>query len=317
MAGPLNSDGIIMARAARRVGVCLRSELIDAGITPKAIECRRGSGMLQVLGRGVYLVDGLSDDRTPLYRAQALLPSGILGAETAGAIGGLAVDPAAIERGVDVLIGTRLNRRVTGVRLLRRRLMPADCDVTEVDGLHLTRPARTIIDLSAVVGPARLAHVVERAIADGLVSVGELVACFDSVARQGVNGIGKLRPVLADYVDREPVSESALERATARMLGEYGIDGFIGQYRPPWFDGRRGVVDFAHPELRIVLEADGLRWHTRRGDRINDSRRDRVAAANGWAVIRVTWAEVTERPSRLADEIRAVMSSRRTELRAA
>ena len=43
---------------------------------------------------------------------------------------------------------------------------------------------------------------------------------------------------------------------------------------------------------------------------VDDRRRDRDAAAHGWLVLRVTWADVVERPAITASEIAEVLDAR-------
>jgi very-short-patch-repair endonuclease len=42
----------------------------------------------------------------------------------------------------------------------------------------------------------------------------------------------------------------------------------------------------------------------------DDRRRDRAAVRHGWVVLRVTWADVTDRPAATAQEIAAVVAGR-------
>ncbi len=313
MAGALNNEVIVRRLAARRSGVCLRTELVAAGLNADAIKRRLAQGRLRSVGRGVYMVDDLVDDDTSLFRAQSLVSTGLLSHRTSGVELGLAVAPGEPGQEVDLMVPANVNRRIDGIRLHRRRSMPSPCDVIERRGLRFTGPARTIVDLSAVVGRARLKHIVQTAKRDRIVTFEEVVACVDSVARNGVTGITKLRQVLTPLVGGDPICQSVLEEHVAKLLDDHGIDGFQRQYRPPWFNGRDGVVDFAHPDGKIILEADGLKWHGRDGDLIDDRRRDRRAAAHGWVTSRGTWAEVTTRPAAVADDIRAVVANRITE----
>ena len=61
---------------------------------------------------------------------------------------------------------------------------------------------------------------------------------------------------------------------------------------------------------RLIVEADGRRWHTARQAMADDRRRDRIAAANGWVVIRVTWDDVVTRPAAIVGEIRRIADAR-------
>lgn len=311
MVGSIEHDKTVIRVASSRSGICTRADLLQAGLSSKVIDRRLTTGMLERVGRGVYVVGPLTDPRTPLHRAIALVPVSILSDETAGHyFHHYPLDMAEQAGFVHLTVAAEVNRRLDGIILHRRRRMPSPCDVEWFDGLPVTGAARTIVDLSASIGPARLRHVIQTAIRDDRTNMDELVACFASVARRGVTGISSLRRVLMTMVDGPSISRSVLETAVAELLETERISGFEPQVRPPWYDGRLGVVDFANPTLRIVLEADGRRWHQRDQDMATDRQRDRRAIAHGWVTIRVTWAEITGRPMATADDIRAVVAAR-------
>lgn len=309
----MDYDMLVLATAAQRSGVCFREELLGQGLSRSAIDRRIRAGLLKPVGRGVYVVDELTDARTPLQRALALVPLAILSHLTAAVLRCFPVDPRADQGGIHVTTPYNVGRRVDGIVIhaLRRPLAPEDVGV--IDGLPVTSPARTVFDLAALIARSRLRHVVQTQIRDGSLEPDELIACFDANARRGVNGVSTLRPVLASMFDRADIHQSALEEALAQLMAANGINGFEPQYRPPWFDGVQGTVDFAHPSLRIVLEADGRRWHRRDQEMASDRKRDRLAAAHGWITLRVTWYEVVKRPASTAEEIRAVVDRRAAE----
>ncbi len=109
----------------------------------------------------------------------------------------------------------------------------------------------------------------------------------------------------------EPVPASLLERRAGELLRSNGIEGWVPQYRPPWYDGLRGVVDLAWPEDRMVVELDGRRWHATTQAQAEDRRRDRAAAAHGRFVLRFGWQEVMRRPGLVVGECRTVLEGRR------
>ncbi|MDH3292935.1 MAG: DUF559 domain-containing protein [Acidimicrobiia bacterium] len=310
MSRAIQADRLVMRVAAPRGGVCTRAELLERGLGASTVDDRVRHGMLRPIRRGVYVVDELANEATLRHAATLAIPASIISHLTAGEMLGFALPNRAPGRPVDVIVPNGTSLRLPGVVLHRQRRPPGGDDVVIIDGLPVTAPARTIVDLSAVVGRARLQHIVQTQIVDGNPPVDTLVACFHAVARRGVTGIGALRGALGALLDDQPVLRSKLEQATADLLATAGIEGFIAQYRPPWYDGRQGVVDFAHPGLRIVLEADGRRWHRRDQEMANDRRRDRLAAAHGWGTVRVTWPEVTCRPGSTAADLAAVMTAR-------
>jgi very-short-patch-repair endonuclease len=55
------------------------------------------------------------------------------------------------------------------------------------------------------------------------------------------------------------------------------------------------IVDALIPAWRLIVEADGRRWHSRVNDRERDHDRDNVAAARGFRVMRFTHRMLTRR----------------------
>ena len=51
------------------------------------------------------------------------------------------------------------------------------------------------------------------------------------------------------------------------------------------------IVDFAYPDIKLAIEAEGYRWHSSRARWERDLERRNELTALGWRVIHVTWAE--------------------------
>lgn len=75
-----------------------------------------------------------------------------------------------------------------------------------------------------------------------------------------------------------------------------------------------GVGDAVWVEHRVVVELDGLRFHSAPGQRRRDNRKDRRLAVEGWLVLRYTWLDVMERPDEVIAEIRSALRQRRPTL---
>ena len=307
MAG--RTERVILETAARAAGVCTRAELLAAGLPARTISDRVRAGLLTGVGPGIYEVAALVGPDTPCYRAARAHPAGAISHRAAGRLWGLPVGPPEWGEPIEVTVpcGSTSRARLAGVTLHRTRRW-FDEDLAEPrPGLRATGPARTIVDLAGKeVGDRRLRHVVQTAVVARRVSLAEVAACLDRVGARGVAGSGRLRRVLSALDDGQPIPESELEGRLAPVLGRR----FRRQYRPPWYDGRRGVVDFAEPESRVIVEADGRRWHASEQAMVEDRRRDRVAATHGWLVLRVTWDDVAERPEALATEVAEVVAGR-------
>ena len=69
--------------------------------------------------------------------------------------------------------------------------------------------------------------------------------------------------------------------------------------------GRR--VDCRWPEHRLTVELDGYRFHNSRYSWEQDRRREREARARGDEFRRYTYADVTEHPRLMLEELRSVL----------
>ncbi len=303
-----NTTTKILAVAARSNGIVTRAVLLDAGIASSTISRRLADGTLLRVCDGVYEAPLLTDELTPLVRALTAVPGSVLSRRTASSTYGYPL-PHAL--GVHVTAPKGVGWTLPGTFVHESRsLCPVDI-VTSPDGLPVTSPARTIVDLAAELSPQQLRHVVTTQVAKGAPTIEELVECFGRLARRGRTGVGLLRPILDDLVaDAPPVPQSELENRVWAGLRRRGLHGFSPQFKPAWFDGRRGVVDFAHRRARVIIEADGRRWHARHQAMVDDRQRDRTAAANGWVVIRVMWEDIAAEAGSVFDEIAAVVEAR-------
>ncbi len=177
-----------------------------------------------------------------------------------------------------------------------------------------------------VVGPTRAA--LESA---ALGSVEQGLVTVDSALRLGLCG----RPELEQrrqQIERWPDSlglqvvvgladgrhESAGESRTAHLIWRANLPRPEAQFMV--YDGPRliGIVDFAWPELGVILEFDGrvkYEKYLQDGESASDAvfrekrREDRIRDVTGWTVIRVTWADLAN-PAQLVARIRRAMRRR-------
>jgi very-short-patch-repair endonuclease len=299
----------ILSVAAANAGVCTRSALLSRGVTEAVVDRHRSSGMLRTVRPGVYLVTSVAGPRTDYHLAVANLPSAAISHLSAGRLRELPVpmEPSTVEVTIPFDDG---GRRFDGVIVHRTRL-PFSIDVITLDdGLPITSLARTVFDLASCLRPNRLEHVIQTAMIHHGLTADEFWACYQPLARHGVRGLRVLRRTMAKLMDDQPTPQSKLEAMTAQLLTRHGVSGFRRQYRPPWYDGIRGIVDFAHPQAKVVLETDGRSWHATTQAMAEDRRRDRLAAAHGWTVLRVVASELAVRPESTVDEIRSVVTTR-------
>jgi very-short-patch-repair endonuclease len=70
-------------------------------------------------------------------------------------------------------------------------------------------------------------------------------------------------------------------------------------------------VDFVWREQRVIVETDGHETHRTRRAFEEDRLRDQRLIVAGWTVIRITWRQLTQRPSEITDRIARLLSRER------
>jgi hypothetical protein len=167
-----------------------------------------------------------------------------------------------------------------------------------------TPPARTLADLAAVLKPVDLADVVDRALSRRLVRTTDLWAQTRK-PNAGRRGSDRLRRCLEERGDTAP-HPSVLESRMARLAKRARmplpepevIAGGHGEYR----------IDYAYRRPRVALELHSYTWHHSPEQMAADLTRQRRLTLQGWTVLVFTWRDVTNKPDRVADDIRAALS---------
>ncbi|MFV0257866.1 MAG: DUF559 domain-containing protein [Acidimicrobiales bacterium] len=302
---------IMLTLGSRSGGVVTRADLLAEGLSSSSVAGRVQAGFLLTVWPGVYEIPELGDATTPLFRAVKASPGSVISHHTAGSIQGMS-RPFAPGDLVDLTVrrGTTRSQPPGVVAHETRRPPTLDPD-PPIPGLPVTAPARTVLDLAGTsLSNRRLAHLVETQLTAKRLTLDELAGTCADVDLRGVPGAARLRRLLAGLTDGQPVGDSMLERRFARFLRCRGIVGFRRQFVPPWFDGGRGVVDFAHPGAAVIVEVDGRPWHATTQAMADDRRRDRTAAANGWTVLRVMASDLADTPTDTADQVMRAVSNR-------
>jgi len=188
------------------------------------------------------------------------------------------------------------SRSRSGVRVYRRRELPAD-DRAVCERIPVTSPARTLIDLASQLRGTELEAAVNAADRLGLIDPESLRAAVDQ--HRGCHGVSTLRTLL----DRRTfsVTDSELERRFMRLVDRAGLPGPLTQQRVNGFR-----VDFYWPELALVVETDGLRYHRTATQQARDRQRDQAHTAAGLTTLRFTHAQVAFEPGDVIEVLRVV-----------
>jgi very-short-patch-repair endonuclease len=205
---------------------------------------------------------------------------------------------------IHVSVPAQLYRRRHGIRLHRRSDLAAT-DRTRRDYVPVTTPARTLIDLATMLDRNRLEAAVNEADRLGLLDPETLRRML--AERPGLDGSPRLRSVL----DRRTftLTDSELERRFLSVAHRGGLPRPLTQHRVNGFR-----VDFYWPELRLVVETDGLRYHRTASQQSRDRVRDQRLVARGLIVLRFTHAQVAFDAESVVATLRAVMERQRPTL---
>ncbi len=280
----MDTDGVIRGLASRQHGVVARRQLLGTGISASAIgNCVRNR-RLEPLHRGVYRFGPLQGRlEKPMAAVLACGVGAVLSHRSAGRLHGL-IPRGGPDDPVEVSVQERHPER-PGIHVYRVQGLPAD-EVTVANGIPATSPARTLLDLGAVLAGTDLERAIARGERDGLITIAELNALLDRYA--GRHGTVALRAVLG------AAGGPALTRSEAEAL-------FLDLVRrarlpPPRTNARlKGFeVDFLWRTQRLVVEVDGYTFHSSARVFEGDRRRDRVLTAAGFNVMRVTLRDLTE-----------------------
>jgi predicted transcriptional regulator of viral defense system len=289
--------------ARRQSGVIARDQLLGLGVSRSAVTRAVRRGQLLVLGRGVYRFRGAPLSRRAARFAAVLLAGedGALARWTAAELHGFAEPRSG--RVHLVVPHERLgpSSDVAFVKVTRTRNLPS-VERDLVDGLAVTAPARTLLDLAPVCSEAHLAELVAAALRTRGCTLSDLE---DTLRRHpGATARGRLVRVVALLGDDAEGSRSDVEVAALAAVVEAGLPRPDLAHR---VRDRRGrfvaEVDLAYPAQRIAIEIDGYRWHSSPASKLADERRQNRLVLAGWTVLRFSADEVRRRPDEVVATI--------------
>lgn len=203
---------------------------------------------------------------------------------------------------IDVTTRAGTSKHHSGIQVHRSSLITRG-DLTVRDGILVTNPTWTMVALASVLSPQDLRSTIRDALGMKLVSMRGLVTLLDRLGP--IRGARTLREILA----RAQPTRSELEDVVYDLI-------VGGGFTPPEvnqplrLEGRVVVPDFRWPDHRLVVEADGARWHDNALARADDAERQALLERHGETLVRVTWDEATLRPAASRARIDAVGAPR-------
>jgi hypothetical protein len=228
-------------------------------------------------------------------------PSAVLSHRSAAALWGLRADD---RTSIDVTAPNRRGRVPARIDAHRHNSLRPQ-DRTSVRGIPCTNVSRTLLDLAGVAAVHQLRSAISEA---------EVLGLFDSAAVQelmrcsrGRRGVARLRLLVSELDPQTASTRSELERRFLALCERVGLP-------PPEVNvplevaGVSLTPDFLWRDARLVVEADGRKYHDTGTAFERDRRRDQRLMLAGWQVIRCTWRQVVDEPTDLARTLRKLLA---------
>jgi very-short-patch-repair endonuclease len=280
--------------AKQQHGVIARAQLLDLGLHSQAITHRIARGRLHQVRRGVYAVGRPQLTQHGRWMAAVLScgPGAVLSHGSAAGLWEIGSERGRIE----VSVPSRTPRRRDGILAHRRPALGAN-DVAIHHGIPVTTPVRTLVDLATRLGRGRLERAIREADARGLVDPETLRAALGDL--RGQRGVAAIRETL----DRRTfvLTDSELERRFLPIARRAGLPAPETQRMVNGFR-----VDFYWPELGLIVETDGLRYHRTPAQQAADRVRDQAHTAAGLTPLRFTHAQVRYERRHVEETLRAI-----------
>lgn len=300
---PHSTEMEIARLAARQHGIFTRSQALAAGATSATIARRVSSGRVAALYPGVYRVAGAPRS----WEQQLLVACFAWGGRCAIARrSALAMwsMPGGRKDPIEIAI-PRGRRRPAAPGIAREARDLRRSDVRFVGAIPVTSPARTLFDLARCGDIDTAEEALDDGLRRGLVTLPQLEA---TARRQhGRPGVKALLALIQERTGFGVVPQTLFESRLLRAIRRAGLPLPVPQYEI-WEAGRLiAIPDFAYPELKIAIEADGRRWHSgKRWSR--DLARRNALTTRGWRIIHVTWDALHHRPDTVIADIVAALN---------
>jgi very-short-patch-repair endonuclease len=291
------ADVRVARRAAEEWGVLSLDELRACGLSSDAVSVRVANGRLHPRHRGVYAVGHANPPLEGRFLAavKACGPGAVLSHFSAAALLGFVRWD---DRYPEVTVRGPATRVHAGIRVHRSGALDPQ-DVARHDGIAVTAPARTLLDLASTVDYLALRRAVRQAQSLGRVDIRHLVEVLRRLGpRRGSRNLARV-VATGPAPTRSMLEDAVLDLVLSGGLAHPAVNA------PLVVGGRRVVPDFRWPRERLVVEADGAAWHDHKLAREDDAERQALLEAHGERVVRVTWHQAITRRAETLARLRA------------
>lgn len=279
--------------AARQHGVFSAAQAREVGLTRGQINYRLETRRWIRIAEGVYSLASAGISWESSVQAALLSnPGAIVGGRAAGV---LHCFPNFRRGRPEILTSFSSDSRSRIARVIRSRHFDKVA-TTNVRGFPVSTTAETILTLSLRESPVTIERIVDDQLVSGRLDITDFNPILERLEHARQPGLGALTRIVksrSHSAYQPPTTE--LERLLYRLLDRSEIPGYERQL-PISFPRVEATVDAFIPIWRMIIEADGRRWHTRKADFERDRSRDNAAAAEGYIVVRFTYTMLKNNP---------------------
>ena len=176
--------------------------------------------------------------------------------------------------------------RAPWIRTYRTALIERSDIARRADGVRLTRPARTVVDMVRYASDGAVASMIEQGIDLGWFDEDDVRATAERTNTLGRPFARRFLALLDDRILGGPAG-SDWETVVGDALRQRGVRGLVRQHELTVPGYGRLRFDLAIPERRWALEIDAHPSHHSREGAARDKFRDRCCAEIDWIVQRV------------------------------
>jgi very-short-patch-repair endonuclease len=260
--------------------------LLALGFTAHAIKHRTSKGRLHPIRRGIYAVGrpALNDKGRWMAAVLACGDGAVLSHSSAAALWRIGGEQ---RTEVELSLPSQSHREVSGLRMHRRPSLNLQRDTTREYGIPVTSPIQTLIDMSLRIDRPGVERMINEADKYNVVHPPQIREALDS--RAGERGVARLRQILDRRTFR--LTKEELERRFLPLAARASLPTpLTGQWVNEF------EVDFYWPDLGLVVETDGLRYHRTPAEQARDRLRDQTHTAAGLTPLRFTHEQVRYEP---------------------
>ena len=281
-------DRMAMDLAAKQHSLITHEQAREEGLSADQIQRRLNDGILVPAHVGVYRYASAPDTRAQRHLAACLAVGSVsaVSHRAAAAVHGMWLIPAEF---VEISVSRSRSPELAQVKVHRLADLSSRW-ITSVDAVPVTTPARTLVDLGAVLPLGSVSR--RRSTARDRASAREPGGDPSRHGRGGTPGSHRSRrdPSPARRTRRRPGSASVLEARMSTLLRLHGVPLPVPEHTVLDAHGQFvGRVDFAYPELRYAIEVDGYESHAGLRAFRHDRVRQNDLMDRGWSLHRFTW----------------------------